>query len=85
MKDAFRQGIAHVGDKIDLNLWRQKVFFLGYSREKAETQKQTKMFSWLRFKMKYRIASYFEWVHYNQSIVKSNIGVHVLPPAILLL
>lgn len=60
MKDAFRQGIAHVGDKIDLNLWRQKVFFLGYSREKAETQKQTKMFSWLRFKMKYRIASYFE-------------------------
>lgn len=59
-KNAFPQGIAHVGDKIDLNLWSQKVFFLCYSREKAETQKQTKMFSWLQFKKKYRIASYLE-------------------------
>lgn len=41
------QGIAHVGDKIDLNLWSQKIFFLGYSREKTEIQKETKMFSWL--------------------------------------
>jgi len=54
------QGIDQVGDKIDLNLWSQKFFFLGYSREKVKYRSKQKCFLGCSLRKRYRVSCYLE-------------------------